>query len=46
MTTRRLFIGGGVAGVAAALLMSRRGRAAAPAEKFEVAHSDAEWRKS
>ncbi|MGO9428416.1 peptide-methionine (R)-S-oxide reductase MsrB [Rhodoblastus sp.] len=45
MTTRRLFIGGGVAGVAAALLMSRRGRAAAPAEKFEVAYSDAEWRK-
>ncbi len=45
MTTRRLFIGGGVAGVAAALLMSRHGRAAPPAEKFEVAYSDAEWRK-
>ncbi len=45
MTTRRLFIGGGVAGVAAALLMSRRGRAAPAAEKFEVAYSDAEWRK-
>ena len=44
MTTRRLFIGGGVAGVAAALLLGRRGRAVAASAKFEVSYSDAEWR--
>ncbi len=45
MTTRRLFIHGGFAGLASALLFDMRALAATAPEKFEVTHSDAEWRK-
>ncbi len=45
MTTRRLFIGTGLAGLAMTLFQASRSRAAVEGEKFEVTHSDAEWRK-
>jgi peptide-methionine (R)-S-oxide reductase len=45
MATRRFFIGGGFAGLAATLLWKSGARAAPAAEKFEVTHSEAEWRK-
>ncbi|HLW90076.1 MAG TPA: peptide-methionine (R)-S-oxide reductase MsrB [Roseiarcus sp.] len=44
MLTRRLLLSGGALGLAAAFSLSRRGPARA-AEMFEVAHTEAEWRK-
>jgi len=45
---RRLFLAGGIAGIAALIAKSRlrpvADAQAAPAEKFEVMHSEAEWR--
>jgi peptide-methionine (R)-S-oxide reductase len=45
MTTRRLFINNGLAGLATAALLRPSLSLAAESEKFEVTHSDAEWRK-
>ena len=45
---RRLLLGAGITGIAALIARSRLGSVgdaqAAPAEKFEVMHSEAEWR--
>jgi peptide-methionine (R)-S-oxide reductase len=48
MTTRRHFIHGAIAGLATSLAWSSRGLAASQEklqEKFEVTHTDEEWRK-
>lgn len=46
MTTRRFFLNSGLAGLAgAALFRASRSQAADTPAKFEVAHTDAEWRK-
>ena len=45
MVTRRRLIAGGVASVAAVLASACRAGAATIAQKFEVTHTDAEWKK-
>ncbi len=45
MVTRRTLIAGGAASVAAVLTASWRTGTASAADKFEVTHTDAEWKK-
>jgi peptide-methionine (R)-S-oxide reductase len=45
MITRRRLLAGSVASAAAVLLSACKARAATIAQKFEVTHTDAEWKK-
>jgi peptide-methionine (R)-S-oxide reductase len=45
MMTRRIVLGGGAIGLAAAIVWPLLGRVARADETFEVTHTEAEWRK-